>query len=151
STLMRYHHGITSIFSPRSYLPLLSRRVNKLMVGCPLMADETSESGDAGKVEVAERHRRHEKLAGFGRDRFSRVCEGRDPVEDSQRALVKSKVLHRRHDRSVLDEKRAISRHTGQGEIGRIDRPDVPEVRHEDGALRALDQLLEGRQGRSSS
>ena len=34
------HHGITSIFSPRSYLPLLSRRVNKLMVGCPLMADE---------------------------------------------------------------------------------------------------------------
>jgi hypothetical protein len=40
STLMRYHHGITSIFSPHSYLPLLSRRVNKLMVGCPLMADE---------------------------------------------------------------------------------------------------------------
>jgi hypothetical protein len=40
STLMRHHHGITSIFSPHSCLPLLSRRVNKLMVGCPLMADE---------------------------------------------------------------------------------------------------------------
>ena len=101
-----------------------------------------SESGDAGKVEVVERHRRHEELAGFGRDRFSRIGEGRDPVEDSQRALVKPKVLHRRHDCSILDEKRAVSRHTGQGEISRIDRPNVPEVRHQDGALRALDQFL---------
>ena len=42
-----------------------------------------SESSDAGKVEVVERHRRHEELAGFGRDRFSRVGVGRDSVEDS--------------------------------------------------------------------
>jgi len=44
---------------------------------------QTSESGDAGKVEVAERHRRREKLTGFGRDRFNWIGEGRDPVEDS--------------------------------------------------------------------
>ena len=102
----------------------------------------TSESGHAGKVEVAERHRRHEKLAGFGCDRFSRIGEGRDPVEHSQRALVKPKVIHRRHDRSIFDEKGAISRHTGQGKIGRVDRPDIPEVRHEDGALRMLNHIL---------
>ena len=101
-----------------------------------------SESSDAGKVEVVERHRRHEELAGFGRARFSRVGERVNPVEDSQRALVKPKVLNRRDDLSILDEKRAVSRHTGQSEIGRIDRPDVPEVRHKDGALRVFDQFL---------
>ncbi len=100
---------------------------------------QTSESGDAGKIEVAQRHCRHEQLAGFRRDRFSWTGEGLDPVENSQRALVKPKVLHCRHNRSILDEKRAVSRHTGQGEIGWIDRPDVPEVRNEYGSLCSLD------------
>ena len=98
-----------------------------------------SESSDAGKIEVVERHRRHKKLAGFGCNRFSRVGVGRDSVEDSQRALVKPKVLDRRDDLSILNKKRTVSRHTGQGEIGRIDHPDVPEVRHEDGAFRVRD------------
>ena len=104
--------------------------------------ERTSESGDTGKIEVAERHRRHEKLAGFRRDRFSRIGKGLNPVEDPQRALVKPKILHRRRDRSILDEKRAVSGHTGQGKIGRIDRPDVPEIGHQDGALRVLDHFL---------
>ena len=103
---------------------------------------QTLESGDTGKVEVAECHRRHEKLAGFGRDRFSRVGESLNSVEDSQRALVKPKVLHRRYDRSVLDEKRAVSRHASQGKVRRIDRSDVPEVCHEDRAPRAFDQIM---------
>ena len=101
-----------------------------------------SESSDAGKIEVVERHRRHKKLAGFGCNRFSWLGERANPVEDSQRALVKPKVLDRRDDLPILDEKRAVSRHTGQREIGRIDRPDIPEVRHEDGALRVRDQFL---------
>ena len=55
---------------------------------------------------------------------------------------MKSKVLHGRHNLAIFDKERAVPRHTSEGEIGRIDRPDVPEVRHEDGALRMFDQFL---------
>jgi len=96
---------------------------------------------DAARL-VAERHRRHEKFACFGCDRFSRIGQGLNPVERPQRALVKAKILHCRNDRSLLNKKRAVSGHSGQSQIGRIDRSNVPEVRHEDGALRVFDHIL---------
>jgi len=40
STLTRHHLVIDIYISPYSCVPLISRRVNKPMVGCPLMADE---------------------------------------------------------------------------------------------------------------
>ena len=55
----------------------------------------TLESGHTGKVEVVEYHRRHEQFAGFGRNRFRRIGEGCDPIEDLQRALMEPKILHR--------------------------------------------------------
>ena len=96
-----------------------------------------------------EHHRRHEELAGFWRNCFSRIGERCNPVEDLQRALMKSKILDCRYDLSFLDEKRAVSRHAREGEIRGIDRPDVPEVRHKKGSLCVPDQLLDSREGRS--
>ncbi len=108
-----------------------------------------SKSGDAREIKVPQNHCRHQELARFRGDRFGRFGEGFHLFEDAQGTLMEPEVSHSRCDLAIFYEERAVSRHPCQCQIRVIDRPDVPEIRDENGALALLDEILRPERGRT--
>ena len=97
--------------------------------------------GQRREVEVADRAAPASsapRVVGHG------AADVLEPVQHQQRALVPAEVLQRARDLALLDEERPVAREAGLQHRSRIERADVEEVRHEDAALAARDQLLGG-------
>ena len=100
-----------------------------------------SELGDAREIEVSDSHGRHENLArlrGYG---FRGGGKGINLIKGAQRALMKAEIPHGGHDFTVFDEKSSVPCHAGEGQIRRIHRADVPEIRDENSMLGRADQV----------
>ncbi len=55
---------------------------------------------------------------------------------------MKTEILDGGRNLAVLHEKRAVTGHAGQRQIGRIHGTDVPKIGHQDGTFALLDQFL---------
>ena len=63
--------------------------------------------------------------------------------KQSHRAFQEAEVHHRRRDLSVLDQEQAVARQAGVLQRLLVDEAYVPEVRHQQAALHAGNQLIE--------
>src|SRR5688500_18105657 len=99
------------------------------------------------EIELSHRERRHdERPATLRAGDADRGTDRLDVVEHEQRGFVEAEVLDRLRDLAVLVVEDAVAREPCVENGARIDRPQIPEPRHENAARRGPDHLR-GRRG----
>ena len=60
---------------------------------------------------------------------------------------MEPEILHGGHDLSLLNEEGPIPGHPGEGQISKINWSNVPKIRDQNGSVRLLDKVSNGRYG----